>query len=497
MTDELPIISEREREILRLIAIGATNQQIASQLSISINTVKVHVRNIYEKIGVVSRSEATLYAVRAGIVAVELAPPATQVALLDQPASAIDDDLGDPVELAEPAAPPEALTAAPAEPVAPSTSVVDASAAPPPLPIAEPLPAARPAAAPSRTMLIGGALIVLLTIGLVLALIQPWRGPSLSPTAAAVPSALPSSSPIALPAPDERWRELAPMPEGRFGFALARFRFDGNTYLYAIGGEVGSQVDGSVLRYDLDAWVRFRAKPTPVSDVQAAVVGNRIFVPGGRTADGQISSALEAYDPQRDSWQALAPLPEARAGYALAAVEGKLYLFGGVDGEQAPRAEVWQYNPDLDTWQPQTAMSEPRSGLGSVAIDDQIFLMGGENASGPLTLHQRYNPAEEGNGNPYTIRAPLPAPRSHMGLAEAGGLVFLFGGSDQSSVLIYDSASDSWRTNSTPLVAELSDLRADASDNRLYLFGGRVAGVASERSYAYQALYQVIIDLGN
>jgi N-acetylneuraminic acid mutarotase len=222
-------------------------------------------------------------------------------------------------------------------------------------------------------------------------------------------------------------------------------------------------------------------------------------VPGGRTADGQISSALEAYDPQRDSWQALAPLPEARAGYALAAVEGKLYLFGGVDGAQTPRAEVWQYNPDLDTWQPQTAMSEPRAGLGSVVIDDQVFLIGGENASGPLSLHQRYSPAEEGNGNPYTIRAPLPVPYSRMGLAETGGLIFLFGNAEQGSVLIYDSAADSWRTNATPLGADLRDLRVEASaENKLYLFGGRVGDTTSARAYAYQALYQILVpDLGN
>src|SRR5262245_35568280 len=63
-------ISDREREILRLVATGATNQQIAQQLHISANTVKVHLRNIFSKIGAASRTEATLYAVRTGLVEV-------------------------------------------------------------------------------------------------------------------------------------------------------------------------------------------------------------------------------------------------------------------------------------------------------------------------------------------------------------------------------------------------------------------------------------------
>ena len=70
MSDELNQLSEREREILKLVATGATNQQIAGNLGISINTVKVHVRNIFGKIGAASRTEATLVAMRAGLVEV-------------------------------------------------------------------------------------------------------------------------------------------------------------------------------------------------------------------------------------------------------------------------------------------------------------------------------------------------------------------------------------------------------------------------------------------
>jgi len=81
MSNEISQISEREREILRLVATGATNQQIAYQLNISINTVKVHLRNIFGKIGVASRTEATVFAVRSGLVQFSEAADVTPTAV--------------------------------------------------------------------------------------------------------------------------------------------------------------------------------------------------------------------------------------------------------------------------------------------------------------------------------------------------------------------------------------------------------------------------------
>jgi LuxR family maltose regulon positive regulatory protein len=51
-------LSEREIQVLQLIAEGLTNQEIASRLYLSLNTVKTHARNIYGKLGVRSRTQA-------------------------------------------------------------------------------------------------------------------------------------------------------------------------------------------------------------------------------------------------------------------------------------------------------------------------------------------------------------------------------------------------------------------------------------------------------
>ena len=57
-------LTERELEVLRLVARGLNNRKIAKQLYISENTVKNHVRNILEKLQLHSRMEAVMYAVR-------------------------------------------------------------------------------------------------------------------------------------------------------------------------------------------------------------------------------------------------------------------------------------------------------------------------------------------------------------------------------------------------------------------------------------------------
>ena len=57
-------LTERELEVLRLVARGLNNREVAKQLFISENTVKNHVRNILEKLQLHSRMEAVMYAVR-------------------------------------------------------------------------------------------------------------------------------------------------------------------------------------------------------------------------------------------------------------------------------------------------------------------------------------------------------------------------------------------------------------------------------------------------
>jgi NarL family two-component system response regulator LiaR len=62
------VLTDRETEVLRLVARGYANKEIASELGIGEKTVKTHVSNVLSKLGVQSRTQAALYAAREGLV---------------------------------------------------------------------------------------------------------------------------------------------------------------------------------------------------------------------------------------------------------------------------------------------------------------------------------------------------------------------------------------------------------------------------------------------
>lgn len=68
-------LSERESDVLRLVAVGKANKEIARELGIGEKTVKSHVSSILGKLGLVSRTQAALHAVRIGLVPAAGAEP--------------------------------------------------------------------------------------------------------------------------------------------------------------------------------------------------------------------------------------------------------------------------------------------------------------------------------------------------------------------------------------------------------------------------------------
>lgn len=415
-------LSEREREILRLVATGASNKQIAQRLAISPNTVKVHLRNIFDKLQVTSRTEAALCAIRHGLAGEPLATGEPTAGALDRPAPR-----------------PQWLRAA-------------------------------------RLFGLLGALALALLAGWVLL------------------SAAPSNPP---PPPLARWQPATPLPEGRAGMAAAVYQ---NTLLL-FGGETSAGVSAQTLRYlPAEGSYTLAARlPQAVTLAQAAALGERIYLPGGRAANGAALDLLAIYDPRQDAWSLGGALPEARYGYALAAQDGYLYLFGGTDG-QSFRREVYRYDPERAAWRRAADLPEAVAFAAAVPLAaGRILLAGGKNQHGALDAVWVYYPQRDLNGEAaWQPRAALPQPRYGMGLAALAGAVYLMGGNTAEGEpapppLSYDPLSDTWTAfEVSPQPGGLYPALL-AYETHLHLLGGVHNGELLSGHQRYQAIFTIVI----
>ncbi len=431
MTNDTPI-SEREREILRLVATGATNQQIADQLTISVNTVKVHLRNIFGKIGVVSRTEATVYAMRNGLVSGLVVTPDP---LPPEPVSL-------PSEVLIEEEPPLPLAEAPAV-----VLLVDLPRLTPDL--TPDLPAPSPHKLVRPLLWLGAGLTVLL----VTTLLWFWR-------AGGVAAPLDISAVVATATiesnPSGRWITHTPLPRPRDGFAIAAYDPEGR--LFVIGGRASGHAVTQLDRYDpqIDRWVALADKPTAISDARAISLRGRIYVPGGATDAGP-TTAFEAYDPREQSWEHLPPLPAARSRYALAVWEGRIFLMGGWDG-RAPVAEVFIYDPEQKRWTTGSPLPSARMDAGAAVVAGQIYVVGGEDGGTPLSESLRLDPSGDASARWERI-APMPQPIIRPAAIAVINSLLVFDAAGRVGWQ-YDSAADAWSRYVIPADAPVA---ADAT----------------------------------
>lgn len=414
-------LSDREREILTLVTKGASNKQIAHNLHISTNTVKVHLRNIFIKINANSRTEAAMYAVNAGIV-----------------------DVGGNGKNA----------AIPAEGTRSSRILI-------------------------ISLGVVGIVILLAVIG-VLAVNSVFDGGSENANQPPDPAA-------------QRWQERAPLSEARKGLALVNYGGE----IFAIGGESTEGITNSVEKYDpnLDQWTNQSTKPIPVTDISAVAIGGKIYVPGGRTATGQVTNALDIYAPIDDTWEQGADLPSGLSAYAMVSHEGYLYLFGGWDGRQAVDT-VFQYDPNSDSWLTLSPMPTARAYPGVSIVEGNIYVIGGFDGDQALTNNEIYHPdLEFGDSSPWEVGESLPNPRYAMGVASLADTIYVIGGKsepgDNLSYLELPPNSNDWNNFSDTFESDWSHIGITSVGTHLYLTGGELDGKITDQNLAFQAVYLI------
>jgi DNA-binding CsgD family transcriptional regulator len=492
-------LSERELDVLRCVTRGATNQQIATELDITLNTVKVHLRNIFAKINVSSRTEASLYAIRMGLLDVEMlekcdiAPPAKATEATEA-AEATETELDEPVsetgvseetgvsppggQLTEPSAVetrPHTVQGEHASEPATRVEPLPVSPAQPPQTQAQetatPSPAAPAHAAPaptffSKTMVITAAVVlVLLLVGIIVW--TTWLFASEGTRSGTAATSTPE------PTGDSIWISSTVMQIPRTDFGLASY----GRRLYVIGGRTAAGVSEVVERYDPDSetWTQLSSKPTPVSDVQVEAIGGKLYVAGGELESGDVSDVFEVYDPSLDKWDRLEDMPEPRSQYASATLNGKLYLFGGWDGS-AYCDEVWIFDPDEGAWDSGTPMPEPRGRMGIAVVENEVHLIGGRDNDGVLTVHRAYDQTRDRTGlQPWNTLAPLPAPAEDLVTTPVIGDMYTFNPASREG-LFYRPRSDSWH----PFDAQLPDgtmtLQGNLFGTDIHLFGTSSGG---------------------
>jgi DNA-binding CsgD family transcriptional regulator/N-acetylneuraminic acid mutarotase len=455
-------LSDREREILILVAGGASNKEVAQRLIISPNTVKVHLRNIFGKIGVSSRTEAALFAVRAGLVRVAVTPPPGAEA-------EVSNGLTAEIAVAEPPA-----TVIPL--VAPTDQAI---ASVPPPPLAPPRLWSRPA-----VWLASAALLLVALAGLLV--VPRLLAPPTPPPATSAP--VPTSAP--------RWQPRAALPNARGHLAAVTFE----NLVYAIGGETDAGVTGLTERYDAasDAWTALAPKPLAVADASAAVIGGLLYVPGGRLSSGAVTDAVEAYDPIADKWSPRAPLPEALSGYALAAFEGRLYVFGGWNGASYV-AGVYEYNPAADVWVERTRMPTARGFAAAALSGGKIYVIGGADGQGASRAVEAYVPARDSEvANPWQSLPEAPASLSVVAATSIADTLYVTGRDAAASKFVaweFRPEQASWQPLERMLDPDFSPswLSVVAVQTKIYVIGAPPTAGAPAPLLAYQALYTNLI----
>ncbi len=261
----------------------------------------------------------------------------------------------------------------------------------------------------------------------------------------------------------------------------------------AIGGESAEGVTGVVERYDptMDSWAELAQKPVAVTDINAAVFGGRIYVPGGRQANNEVTAALEYYDPRQNSWGKGLDLPTPLSAYALAAFEGRLYLFGGWDGKNYLNS-VYMYDPSQDKWSALTPMSERRGFAGAAVAGDKIYIMGGYDGKQALANNDVYTPHVEGHGSPWSPAKPLPSGYYDLGVASVADNIYVIGRQGSSKIFsAFVPPINDWQTFDPPTQEINEGSKLTQLGQYLFIVGGKTNGIPRGMTLIYQAIYSV------
>ena len=461
-------LSKREQEILECVVSGSGNKQIAADLHISQNTVKVHLRNIYIKLGVSSRTEATTEAIRLGLVVV---PGMEETAVVEPEPTP---ELTPPPQTEEETSPVTNGQTAVNDIVEPTTTDTHNE---------DSISNEEENQKTKQLAVIGLISGVLLLLSIAAGIYYFTNIYS-------------ESEPFVEEKLSDNWVKSRPVPVTVAKAAVASFGSD----LYVIGGEQDGEISNGVLHYDTVelVWENKAEKPTAVTEATATELGGIIFVFGGRTADQSSTNIVEVYSPTNDAWGTAASLPQPIAG-GLALTDGSLiYFIGGTqDGDVLDTMYI--YDPGSDSWRPLSNMNHARTAASGGVIGNFIYVVGGYDGQSELDVCEVYDIANDS----WDSCSPMLTARGGAGTAVIINKLYTIGGGiDAANEVtfseVYDPAVDEWSLINTPILADnpkWHQMGVSSVENKIYTLGGiRSEQEATNDNFAYVPLvYQTFI----
>jgi DNA-binding CsgD family transcriptional regulator len=475
-------LTERELEVVKLVASGASNKQIASSLFISENTVKVHLKNIFVKLEVENRARVAAIAQRNGWIddpAAEAIAIATErvvdVVPSHQAPARVVDDTPVPAEAA-PAIALQADAIPIVPPPAPRPARVVVPVAPNPLPRPA-LPIWKRVAA-LLTMLgivLGGLFSLQLNRGIAAPVVDPDFTESQGNTGAVSAS--------------RRWISRLPLPAARtrsvaFGAP--------NGLIYVVGGAVNRAASAETLIYDTrrDEWRVTADKPTPLRLAAGAIISNVIYMPGGLDANGAPTDRFEVFDATSEKWSERPRMPRAISGHIVSVLGDRLFVFGGRAANESLNRDGFMFDFKNSLWIRIAGMPTPRSQAAAAVIGDRIYVVGGTDGQREFTTCEVYDPRE----NRWASCKPMFIGRGGFGLASVAGGLYAIGGGVANTYIPYneryDAAKDRWTRFEIPAdrAGVWKNIAIASMPTEFYVIGGSTGNESRNDNFVFEVL---------